>query len=201
MRHTFPREFYIPKGSCKVADKSGLGVVYIYTNPRSHKLAACAFIGKQSKPAWHFNFKDEAARELKVREFFANLAAHQLRKAEWRKERNAPHTLKLGAIIVNSWGYEQTNVDWYVVVGVSTHFVTLRRVAGEPVRGEDATGPMAGYCKGPQVDVSNPDPSTWGVRFTSDKTTRHKASGKNVTMRHGSASEWDGRPRYESWYA
>ena len=203
-RFTFTREAYIPKGSCKVADKLGLGVVYVYTMPGTDRLAAAAFIGKQSKPVWHFTFKDAAAREKRVREFFEGLAKNQASKAESRAKRNQPHTLKLGAVIVNSWGYDQTNVDWYCVVGVTAHFVTLRRIAAELVGNAGKVAPMAGYSTA-HIDVSNPDPSTWGVRFLRDETTKHKASsfdGRNsVTMKFGSGQEWDGRPMYESWYA
>ena len=195
------REFYVPKGAVKVSDKQQLGVVYIHGD--NSRFYAKAFIGKQSKPTWFYSFRTEAERERKVRGFFAGLATSQACKLERRKRDNAPHALKLGAVIVNSWGYDQTNVDWYCVVRVSAHFVTLRAIAGESVESNGRSS-MAGMCA-PAVDVSNPDPSTWGVRFISDKTTRHKASNSggtnNVSMRHGSGSEWDGKPRYESWYA
>jgi hypothetical protein len=33
-------------------------------------------------------------------------------KAKRQAERKAPHTLKVGDILVSSWGYDQTNIDY-----------------------------------------------------------------------------------------
>ena len=207
MRFQVTREFYIPKGSTKITDKDGLGTVYIYSmgarNPKGPKPAAMAFAGKAIKPTWHYTFGTEAHRERRVTEFFAGLRAHRDMVAKHRQERNQPHTLKVGAVITNSWGYDQTNVDWYAVVQVSAHYVWLQPIAADMVPSEGC-GPMSGRCT-VHIDVTNPDPSTWGVRFTSDKRTKHKASSWNgtnsVTMRHGSGSEWKGGSQYVSWYA
>lgn len=200
MRFKVPRSFYIPKGSVRVTDKATGAEAYIRQSPAPReRFYAVGFIGKQCKPVFNYSFRTAAAREQHVREFFAGQLKRQNMMASRRVQQNAPHTLKVGAIIVNSWGYDQTNVDWYAVVRTTEHYVWLRKIEAEAVR-DGGISSMAGTCT-VHIDCSNPNPSTWGVRFIGEDVTKHKASGKNVTMRHGTGNEWDGRPRYESWYA
>lgn len=202
-RLTLSRSFYLPKAYplCKVSERSGLGVVYLYQYSET-RLAAVAFVGKASKPAWHLTFRTAAQRETRVRELFEGLRQHQASKLAARAQAAQPHTLQLGAIVYNSWGYEQTNVDWYVVVGVSANYVQLREIASEI---EDGTGPMSGTCS-PVINTTAKDSATWGVTFAKDATiTRHRVyhygSGNSVNFKHGGGSEWDGRAQHVSWYA
>jgi hypothetical protein len=176
-------------------DKSGLGVCYVYTAPRGRYIVL-AYAGNAAKPSFHYTVKDQAAASEQVRSFFANLAAHKARVEEYRAKANSGHTLKVGDIITNSWGYDQTNVDWYRVVRVSSVYVWLETVGGHLV---EATGPMAGM-ETLHVDVSADNPAEWAPKG-SGKITKHKASGQSVTMKFGSGSKWDGRPLYSSWYA
>lgn len=60
-----------------------------------------------------------------VQRFFESLSERRQRVATWRAEANKPHTLKVGDIITNSWGYDQTNVDWYRITRTTEHFVRL----------------------------------------------------------------------------
>src|ERR1700733_1209595 len=109
----FTRTRYIPANSTPI--ETPLGVVYTYTT-QGQKLAAVAYAGKSSKSAWHHSFRTQAQLDAKVSDFFAGLEAHQRRVAERRIEIAQPHTVKLDEIIYNSWGYDQTNIDFYQVV-------------------------------------------------------------------------------------
>ena len=101
------------------------------------------------------------------------------------------HTLKVGSIVYNSWGYDQTNVDFYQVVKATKCFVTLRPI--EAIKGED--GPQA--MTGKAMPVKD--------RFSSEVTTRHKAefwNGENIVkFQFGAGCEWDGQPKRYSTYA
>jgi hypothetical protein len=50
------------------------------------------------------------------------------------------HGVEVGAIFCWSWGYDQTNVDFYEVVGVTAKSVRVREIASEPVPGTDRGG-------------------------------------------------------------
>lgn len=48
-----------------------------------------------------------------------------------------------GKIVVNSWGYDQTNIDYYLIVKRTKHFVTLQAI-GYATNVE--TGFLTGDC-------------------------------------------------------
>jgi hypothetical protein len=186
---------WIPDGAVKVMDKNNLGVAYVYAGRHTRKLVV-AYAGQAAKPSFHYSVKDDAAAATYIREFFAGLAAHKKMVDERRERDNAGHTLKVGDIITNSWGYDQTNVDWYRIVRVSKVYVWLEEIGGTLVQ---ATGPMAGM-ESVHIDVSGDDPAKWEPKGNG-KISKHKAAGQSVTMKYGSGSKWDGRPLYSSWYA
>lgn len=69
--------------------------------------------------------------------------AREAVKAERRKTRARARAAvrnpwKVGDLFVNSWGYEQTNIDFYEVAAMTQKTVTLRRIASETVPGNDA---------------------------------------------------------------
>ncbi|HQT47644.1 MAG TPA: hypothetical protein PLY97_10525, partial [Acidocella sp.] len=74
------REFYIPFGAIKVSDKNSDAVAYVFTNIKG-KPAAMLFVGKQSKPLWHYYYATEARREAAIIDAFANRRAILARKA------------------------------------------------------------------------------------------------------------------------
>jgi len=101
------------------------------------------------------------------------------------------HTLKKGDIVYNSWGYDQTNVDFFQIIKCTKCFVILRPIG--KMECTDGRMAMTGHVM-PRKD-----------QFTSEETTRHKAvfwRGRNiVTVRHGGGCKWDGEPKRVSSYA
>lgn len=99
--------------------------------------------------------------------------------------------IQVGSILVNSWGYDQTNVDAYQVVAKtkSGATVTLRQI-GTATQGENG-GFMSDRVK-PLADYFLEDTKAF--------TKRINACG--VSFNHGSASLHEGgRDYYRSWYA
>lgn len=177
---------YIPQGAEEIAHPEGLGTVYAYA--QNGRLLAVAYCGKASKPAWHYRFTDEERRQGKIKEFFAQLDAHKAYVCQRRADRNQPHSLKIGDVIVNSWGYEQTNVDFYKVVATTRNFVDLVRIGATAVPGSQ------GFMSEKLVA----DPS---VVLKNGKVTRHKAEKDSVHFKHGSGSkDTPGQSHYCSWY-
>lgn len=93
------------------------------------------------------------------------------------------HAIKVGDLFVRSWGYDQTNVDFYQVVRVSEKCYWVRKIAAKPVPG--TAGFMCHYV--------TPDKDNF-------------LAGHNPEQRVRAAS-YLGRPTtvtdksYESWYA
>lgn len=65
-----------------------------------------------SKSDWHYRFGTEEQRIRRIQAFFASLDAQTQRVAERRQQRTQHHTLTVGDVVYNSWGYDQTNIDF-----------------------------------------------------------------------------------------
>jgi hypothetical protein len=103
----------------------------------------------------------------------------------------------VGDVLEESWGYDQTNIDFYRVVRrtkVTVWLVPLKQ------RMIEATGPMSETVR-PTFEVAEPDWSWDG------KPIRRRLKSWDGTVRglqvngHGWCSTWDGKPSYQSHYA
>lgn len=187
---TLDRTRYVPAGATLVKDKQSDAVAYLYANANGAYVLAVVYCGKRTKPDWHFRFKNEERREKAVREYFEARRATLQRKvdaaAAVKAKRAAGHGLQVGQVLVTSWGYDQTNIDWYQVTElVGSSSVKIRQIRGINTRD---TGWATGECvpdidnfKGPEM-VKRPD-EYGAVKIAS----------------YAYARVWDGRPR--SWTA
>jgi hypothetical protein len=94
------------------------------------------YSGKSMKPDFHYRFSSiEVAREY-VADWLKGVAK---RHADRLKKKAADaRVLKVGDILVSSWGYEQTNVDFYEVVALrGACSVMVRRVREERTADDD----------------------------------------------------------------
>jgi hypothetical protein len=135
------RQIYIPKGvnTSKVALKDGSAVVYLYS--MRDKLLAIGFRGTAARAEFHYSYRTEAQRREYVTQWLASVRALQERKANERSERSEwVNPLKVGDILHTSWGYDQTNVEFYAVTRMSGRRVWVREIAAD----YEATGFMSG---------------------------------------------------------
>jgi hypothetical protein len=102
---------------------------------------------------------------------------------------------KINDILVSSWGYDQTNVDFYKVVNITSSgkSVTIQRINSSVVE----TGFMSGksmpavphtfskYKGEPMIKRVNLNKDVYSVKINSFAT----------------AYKWDGNPECVSWYA
>lgn len=191
------RQFYIPAGSVKIADKQSSAVAYLYEDARGRPCVV-AFRGRAQKPALHVRYPDAAARARRVSEWLNGVRKTEAYKAEQRKDAAASaargnSTVQVGHIFRCSWGYEQTNIDYYEVTRlIGKTMVELRKVAAADVSNGNepwATGksvPSAGdYIGEPfRRRVTNLGRSGPVVRISDGR---------------GHAFLWNGRP--DSWTA
>lgn len=128
MRFPHDRKFYVPAGAIRVADRASTAVAHIYTTGRGTP-AAVVFSGKAQKPTWHYTFRNEAARESRVRGFFEAVQRAEQHRADRRAERKAwVHPYKIGDVFSTCWGYEQTNREYYEVVEVRGKHLIVREI-------------------------------------------------------------------------
>lgn len=185
------RRIYIPKGPTvsRIALKDGSTEVYLYTTPRGGFLAM-GFRGTAAKPAFHYSYRNEERRREAVEGFFASVRAWQAYRTERRaKQTAALNTLKVGDILYTSWGYDQTNVDFYAVTRVSGKRVYVRPIASD----YEQTGFMSGRAW-PAMPLQFTGPETWHLAQTYEGSTCLTIDGHHASLDTG-------RDHYTSSYA
>ena len=119
---------------------------------------------------------------------------------------------KAGDILHHSWGYDQTNCDFYQVVEVKKASVVLRKIAAKTVPGSEGFMSQslmpekdAFIIEGFQAiakhdkDITPDNPTiTKRVSFyvRDDDTLRYF-----IPTPYGWCDLWEGKPEYSSWYA
>ena len=91
---------------------------------------------------WGYYYKSEEERNKKALETYTNLKANLDLDKEQKaanKKMNADFDLQtlIGKVFYSSWGYDQTNVDFFQVIGVTSKMVIIREISGNSVEGSD----------------------------------------------------------------
>lgn len=135
----FTREFFIPKDPSKVIDKPELDSIVFYVDGLYP--VALGFSGRRNKPDFNRRFKSLDDRERYTERYFERLTQIRLTKIRWKAEKKQAHAkflaaLKPGVILCDTWGWEQTQVEFYKVLevkGSKVKIVELSQIRdGEP---------------------------------------------------------------------
>jgi len=156
------------KGREKIQAKDFSSTVYLYTSTKTSKPCAIGYSGRSKNNAFHYSFSSIERREESINEF---IEGQQSRKQYRSKvERN----LVVGDVLYTSWGYEQTNVEFYKVISlVGKLSVEIVEIGRETI--DDSS--MSGSCI-PSLEVIIGEPmrkrvNRYGVTINSS-VTAHK---------------------------
>ena len=179
---TIKKERYIPAGYVPLVIDNPADVV-VYTNNANGKFSAICFAGKAVNATWYYLFRNEEAMLAQVAKTVNNRIARAAEVAKYKANRLAPTDLKEGDILYCSWGYDQTQVDFYKVKEVlgknRIKIVQMTAVVADQSTGADYM--VAGQEKGePMLKVANGNQNS--VKITS----------------FSNAYLWDGKPKYET---
>jgi hypothetical protein len=183
---------WIPDNGTKVEVKNVPGaVVYLYTN-RKGQLCSTAYTGKSTKPQLHYAYRTDETRTKEVTRWIqATILEHEKKAAASATNQDAPQTYLPGCIIADHWGYEQTNVDFYLITARKGDMVTLQQIGShDSYHNESMTGTV----------MPNQD-EIIGQTF---KRKVHKYNGEEsgiAIQSYGWARLWTGRPEHYSSYA
>lgn len=154
---------------------------------------AMAFRGKSERAFAHYRFLSVEKRErwieaerLREDQRVANVA----RRNADRKARAAAMAdrIQVGTILHYSWGYEQTNCEFFLVTARSGMTVTLQPIGSRIVEGSE----------GFMCDSRRPDPT----RFLDEPTLRKRIGAWGVSMPHGACSPCGVDDKFScTWYA
>ena len=169
--------------------------------PYAVKLEKATPRGKYSKTKMLENFVYESieaaekAIEYAYGKEHKRLKERAQRAAEKRKaqaELKASDHYAVGDIIYNSWGYEQTNIEFYQVIKVTAKCIKVREIAQDMVEGSMYSHGMA-----------------WNVVPCKDEFTERAREYMLKVKPEGYLSapesyyymkKWDGSPKYVSSY-
>lgn len=177
------RDVYLPKELHGTAPEIPEGTdLAIWKYESNGALYAIAFAGKQNKPLWHYRFRSEAERKHRIDESAAaRRHAIQMKQDRRDEKKNFQHGLKKGDVLSCSWGYDQTNVDFYEVTEVTGKAVIIREIATKEGPGHSTVVPQPGrFIGAPLRKVPQGYQGKPYVKITS----------------FSSAYPWDGRPMH-----
>jgi hypothetical protein len=126
--------------------------------------------------------KEDRAAYMKRMAESAQMSADY--KAKRKAEQKAPRKLEVGHILYTSWGYDQTNVDFYQVTALKGETMVIVQKLEQTCR---ETGFMSGQTLPSDKLIGKP--------------IACRATGDRITVDGHAAWIWTGTPKGCSWYA
>ncbi|WP_421805746.1 hypothetical protein [Flagellimonas sp.] len=134
---------------------------------------AIAFVGKAKKHSFFYRFKSLERRADYLSTFLENIKKSNEYKEKRNQEKkvaknNMANTIHVGTILTGSWGYEQTNREFYQVIEKPSKYkVILRPIAHENIPGTEcfdscSVRPVKDNFTGPAVVKMI---NAWGIGF------------------------------------
>lgn len=166
-------------------------------------LTALAFSGKSKKADWHYRFRSLDQMVAHIEKWLLNVVSNFEARAAEKKQRadqnavlSAADHYQVGDILYNSWGWEQTNIDFYMVTAVKNKTIEIQALYPLQVDGSMYSHGMA--CMVVASDEIIPN----GERYQLKVKAGYQGSvGLSAPKSYHHFSKWDGRPLYRSWYA
>lgn len=152
------------------------------------------------KPVWAYRFRTAEQMTNYYNDWFERME-NTIKEKEARKnalsaaKKNMVNPFFVGQIFYDSWGYDQTNIDFYQVTEVGKKSVKIRPIAQRMV---EAAGFMCEYVA-PLADEFIGEEQT---KIVSVYLDRNNQPQYHITSRHGWISKWGNREKiYQSHYA
>lgn len=142
MKTLLTREFYISGRKATLAHaRPEHGLEIYYYQGLNDAPCALYFTGRAQKPVGECYYASAERREALVLNWLERqVEFREERKAARREQRSFQHTLKGGDLLHASWGWEQTNNEYYQVVAVKGKSVILREVAQKKEYSQSMSG-------------------------------------------------------------
>jgi hypothetical protein len=155
-----------------------------------------------AKPLFNYRFRSiermvEFCNEW-IERVEKNVNSENERKAKKKEAQKVMnHNFKVGMFIYNSWGYDQTNIDFYQVVECKEKSVILREIAKSIVAGSE--GFMSAKVK-PIKDYFVGEPILKRINIS---VSYNGNISYYIKAKHGCFSEYANAESgvYSSWYA
>jgi hypothetical protein len=162
---------------------------FIIRGKEGDSFVGAVWAGKALNPQIYSRFRSEEQREAYIKDFLDKRAKRKEEVAKRREETRLTrdHDIKVGDIYYTSWGYDQTNIDFYEVVNVRGSRIDLKELKQNYVS----------MGQGAYDDVVEPIPG----EYASDKiiTISARADGSVTSISSFEyPTKWDGKPKYQT---
>ena len=177
---------YFTKKSESVENYKDQILIFKYSNPKNFPCVAI-FEKRDKKPSYHYSFNNELQRD----KFISQRKKSADNEAEWAEKMNKKaieeaEKMVIGSILYSGWGYEQTNIDFYVIVERVGITVKLQQIGGVRKYSSDMAGTVT-----PNIDLKIGEPF---------KKRINKYGCINLNS-YSRAYIYDGKPKMFSIYA
>lgn len=184
----------------KTAD-FGVEVFYCLTTNK-----AVCYLGKSLKSFWHYRFPSTTAMLDKIEKTVNNYVLNKQNEkdkknkiTEAQKKLVAKDHFQIGDIILNSWGYDQTNIDYYQIIEVKNKMIVAKAIHQTFLKSEGLSS-LASYVMPDKDNFSqNGEVLNLKLKYT------FWNNALEVTICNPKSffyfKKWDGEKNYCSWYA
>ena len=186
MTKNYAQERYVPKHLNTIINENDH--FDFYWNNNNEKPECIAFAKKAKNKLFWYRFKNLEQMNKYINNALDNALANEKRKAEYKAQRTKPHTLKIGDVLYTSWGYDQTNFDFYKVVKLV---------------GKNSIKLVAMNNSFKNSDCRGSDRVSAGNVKENAKPFLKRVDGKDNSVRISSfefAKVWDGSAKYQTAY-
>jgi len=152
-----------------------------------HDTAVAVWEYSTKRPQHYYRFKTEQEREqwIQSQKDAITQRADDARAYREKKQKEN-ESLKVGQIMYDSWGWEQTNIDFYIIVRRTKAAVWLQKIGASIIE----TGFMSGNTEPmPEKLIGEPFMRRIGKY------------GLKIESHRGTLRPHDGKPKSCSWYA
>jgi hypothetical protein len=152
-----------------------------------NKLIAVAWSGKRSKYDWYFRFRDKKQMDKYISDYFCKLEDKARLKIESKEQKKKDKleffdSIQIGDIFVDSWGYDQTQNEFYKVTKKLKASIKVVKIGSKTV---------ANYTSALLVE---PVPDA----VISKEITKVPQDGYLATRSFSCALPWNGKPLHET---
>jgi hypothetical protein len=126
---------YIPDGAKEIKDSESSAVVYVYQYEANTKFLAIGYNATRKNHDFHYYYATKEERDNKIQAFFdaARITEAEKERRTQARKTTSNHQVEEGALFYESWGYDQTNINFYQVVKALPKSVYIREVASTVV--------------------------------------------------------------------
>lgn len=185
-------QYTIDNGSKKwdITKYEDAGIEIWIENREDDKPVAIAFPIKGKNSIWYYGFRSKESMQKKIDALIEGRIKWKEEVKKRRAERYQPHNVKVGDIFYSSWGYDQTNIDYFKITKlIGKNKVEYAKVSTDVIYDNDSTLHKSQDKTAPGSHIGKPIRGL--INMTGGRPSISIESFAN-------AYPWDGKPLYQT---